>query len=149
MKKIEEKTKINGWYIAAGYEDEVWNALNKNKDVINNALKSSGNQEFGSSMDSHQEFWTSTPSFSPGDTYATSITMRQLDFSKYACVSYVISLILRILFDLMITQTAHWGFLIILTAASLISILRYISVSKGNRKRRKAMRKNFLSLQIQ
>lgn len=63
------------------------------------------------------------------------------DFSKYSCVSYVISLILRILFDLMITQTAHWGLLIILTAASLISILRYISVSKGNRKRRKAMRK--------
>ena len=37
--EIEEKTKINGWYIAAGYEDEVWNALNDNKEVINNALK--------------------------------------------------------------------------------------------------------------
>lgn len=98
--EIEEKTKINGWYIAAGYEDEVWNALNDNKDVINNALKSSGNQELESSMEKYQEFWTSTPSFSAGDTYATSITMRKLDSSKYAwripSYSYIARCVLRI-----------------------------------------------------
>ncbi len=98
--EIEEKTKINGWYFAAGYEDEVWNALNDNKDVINNALKSSGNQELESSMEKYQEFWTSTPSFSAGDTYATSITMRKLDSSKYAwripSYRYIARCVLRI-----------------------------------------------------
>ena len=87
--EIEEKTKINGWYIAAGYEDEVWNAL-----------KSSGNQELESSMEKYQEFWTSTPSFSAGDTYATSITMRKLDSSKYAwripSYRYIARCVLRI-----------------------------------------------------
>ena len=98
--EIEEKTKINGWYIAAGYEDEVWNALNDNKDVINNALKSSGNQELESSMEKYQEFWTSTPLFSASNTYATSITMRKLDSSKYAwripSYRYIARCVLRI-----------------------------------------------------
>ncbi len=70
------------------------------KDVINNALKSSGNQELESSMEKYQEFWTSTPSFSAGDTYATSITMRKLDSSKYAwripSYRYIARCVLRI-----------------------------------------------------
>lgn len=76
--EMEEKTKVNGWYIAAEYENAVWNALNEHMDIINNALQSSGNQELGSSMNAYQEFWTSSPYFSSNEDYATSVTTKPL-----------------------------------------------------------------------
>ena len=51
-------------------------------------------------------------------------------YSKAACFSYALALILRLLFDITIAEEFHWDFLLMLTFALFVSVLRCHSVLK-------------------
>ncbi|MDE6450700.1 MAG: hypothetical protein K2L23_00105, partial [Odoribacter sp.] len=58
--ELEERTKVKGWYIAAAYENGVWDALRENETTINTVLSSINATELGATQPDHPFFWTAT-----------------------------------------------------------------------------------------
>lgn len=57
-------------------------------------------------------------------------------YSKAACLSYALAIILRTFFDITIAKKIHWDFLLMLAVALSISALRYFSVRKVEQNRK-------------